>query len=221
MRSPRYCALLLALAVCCCFFRTVQADPVPPVWDPKFFVMVNQTITYETNVWKNTFEFFYDSMSQRSLTVHGQGQHDEVCNGVPSKKTSDEPCKLLNAADGWLYVIFPESNLCCQFCNASEYCTIISPTWLNGAAYVGQKTVDGHLCNGWMKKGGEENYYFATADARQLPCEYYEGYPTLDVGSNVWAYDLRTYVAGAYIFDSDEVFAVPSSMKCDQSCKGV
>ena len=32
--------------------------------------------------------------------------------------------------------------------------------------------------SGWMKVGGEQNYYYAEVETQQ-PCEYYEGYPTL------------------------------------------
>jgi len=93
-------------------------------------------------------------------------------------------------------------------------CGIIAPTWLDGASYVGQKTINGILCNGfathsvseligvagWMKQGGEKNYYYATADSAQKPCMYYEGYPKLIIGKNEWLYDTAAYEEQVQVF---------------------
>jgi hypothetical protein len=95
-----------------------------------------------------------------SLSAHSQGQHDELCTSVAGKELSEEPCSLLDSNDSWLYLIFPQSKLCCRYvhcccvcsmrnvcvfvcvcvclmhcmrrraCNVTDHCGIILPTWL-------------------------------------------------------------------------------------------
>lgn len=40
---------------------------------------------------------------------------------------------------------------------------------------------------GWLKVGGEQNYWYAEVGTGN-PCEYYEGYPTLPFTSNYWRF---------------------------------
>ena len=136
------------------------------------------------------------------------------------KELSAEPCVLLDAADSWLYLVFPESGLCCRSCNTSEFCGIIAPRWLQNATYQGVATIGGVECEGWMKQGGEQNFYYVTTASRcrtnaRQPCQYYEGYPTLDVGVNQWNF---TYAAYSTAPIPADVFAVPADMQCEQAC---
>lgn len=126
--------------------------------------------------------FQYDSTTLpvgSSLSGHSKGQHDELCTGVSGKEFSDEPCLLLDAADSWLYLIFPESGLCCRACNTSSYCGIIAPWWLQeNATYQGTAVIGGVACDGWMKQGGEQNFYYTTVASRdqptaRQPCQYF------------------------------------------------
>jgi hypothetical protein len=166
--------------------------------------------------------WFYDSTTipyGSSIYAHSAGQRDEICTGVKGHESGNEPCSLLAAADGWRYAIFPETKTCCRVCNVSSYCGIVSPGWLQtNASYQGEKDfpqADGSTvkCYGWVKQGGEQNFWFATATG--LPCQYYEGYPSFAVGNNTWNFSpnavVRSVPAG--------VFDVPTgcSAMCDLS----
>ena len=177
----------------------------------------NQTITIDyIFVFNNTVMWQYDSTTQpvgSSLYAHGRGQNDEMCTAVRGKERSDEPCTLLASTDGWRRVIFPESKQCCKFCNVSQFCGIVSPAWLQtGATYQGRRELAGMACDGWLKAGSEQNYYFADA-ATQQPCEYFEGYPTLPASSNYWRF-LPALFSRAAI--PAAAFAPPAG--CDAMC---
>jgi len=82
----------------------------------------------------------------------------------------DEPCSLLASSDTWRYIIFPATGECCRACNTTDYCGIVRPDWLQeNSTYVGRSTIAGLTCDGWMKEGGEQNFYFADVDTQQ-PC---------------------------------------------------
>jgi len=197
----------------------VSADPVPPTFGPVMTAPFNQSITYMGSRWEDQVHFYYDSTTLpvgTSLYQYGKGQHDELCTGVKGKETSDEPCNLLASVDGWRYVIYPESNLCCKFCNVSDYCGIISPNWLkNGSNYVGKEVIDGYSCEGWEKTGGEENYFYVTTDEQQIPCQYWEGYPTPDIGKNFWNFTLPLFNRNPI---NSSTFEIPSGMGCENMC---
>jgi hypothetical protein len=194
--------------------------PPPPIWGPVMTAPFNQSITILGFSWINTVQYYYDSTTQpvgSSLYIHSKGQHDEICTGVPGYEFSDEPCSLLASTDTWRYVIYPESKFCCRFCNTTEYCGIIAPTWLQeNATYQGQRTIGGKLCNGWMKQGGESNYAFFTADSLQQPCQYYEGYPSFDIGSNYWNFTMSAFSTAPI---PSATFAVPTGMGCENMCQ--
>ena len=179
-------ALLLAAAA-------TAADPSPPLLGPVVTAPFNQTIRVAGFAFDNYVDFSYDATTLpvgSSLSAHHQGQHDELCTAVEGKYFSEEPCSLLDSSDSWLYLIYPQSKLCCRACNTTDFCGIIASDWLqDNATYVGTTTIRGVECDGWVKVGGEQNYWYTTVasrndkDARQ-PCQYDEGYPTFDKGSN-------------------------------------
>jgi hypothetical protein len=208
--------LALVLLSCACVFAK---DPEPPIFGPRMTAPFNQTIRIIAEHWRNHVDFFYDSTVKPigvSLYRHSRGQHDEICTGIKGKEWDEAPCNLLAAADGWRYVIYPETKECCRVCNVSSYCGIISPDWLKtGAVYQGKKEINGAMCEGWMKKGGEENYYWVTADSKRIPCQYYEGYPNFVVGSNYWNFEREKY-SDAPIPSS--TFAIPQGWGCDKHC---
>ena len=193
---------------------SVVAVPPSPLWDEQFSVPINQTIRLNgVHTYNNTFWYYYDAINGVSRTDHGKGQFDELCRSIKGKKYSDEPCSMIVSKDGWRYVLFPEESSCCKYCNTTVGCGIISRDWLRNSTYQGQKTIQGRLCNGWMKKGGEKNYYYATADSLQEPCEFYEGYPTLADGINVWLYSTTQYKTGP---QDPKLFEVSST--CTSMC---
>lgn len=67
-------------------------------------------------------------------------------------------------------------------------------------------------CGGWLKVGGEHNYYFADATTQQ-PCLYYEGYPTLPASSNYWRFEPARFSRAAI---PAATFAPPAG--CDAMC---
>jgi hypothetical protein len=160
-----------------CTNRVALSHP-GPVWTAPF----NQTITIYVKKWFNQVQWYYDSTTKpvgSSLYEHGKGQYDEWCTSVVGHETSDAPCNLLASTDGWRRIIYPETGECCKACNVTEYCGIVAPWWLQqNATFQGYKTIAGMNCSGWMKQGGEENYYYSEVTTQQ-PCQYYEGYPTL------------------------------------------
>lgn len=196
----------------------VDAAPKPPIFGPVMTAPFFQTITIEGYTWANEVQFMYDSTTKpvgQSLYIHSSGQHDELCTSIKGKEGSEEPCTLLASNDLWRYVIFPESQLCCRYCNTSQYCGIIRPDWLQqNATYQGTKAFSGTTCYGWLKIGGEQNYYYATADG--TPCQYYEGYPTFNVGNNTWNFNLSSFSRAPI---PGSTFAVPSNMGCEQQCQ--
>ena len=97
-----------------------------------------------------------------------------------------EECWLLASSDSWRYAIFPSTGECCRVCNTSDYCGIVAPGWLQvNSTYVGRSNIAGMVCDGFVKEGGEQNYYYAEVGSGQ-PCLYYEGYPVLPLTSNYW-----------------------------------
>lgn len=197
----------------------IAAAPAPPTWGPVMTAPFNQTITIFGFQWSNTVQYFYDSTTSpvgSSLSAHSQGQHDEICTGVAGFEFSSQPCNLIASSDTWRYVYFPQSNFCCRFCNTTDYCGIISPSWLQtNATYQGQRLIDGVNCNGWMKQGGEDNYAWFTADANQQPAQYYEGYPTFDIGSNYWNFTLGAFSRSPI---PASTFALPTTTTCSSQC---
>jgi len=194
----------------------------PPIFGPVMTAPFHQNITIFGITFSNDVGFWYDSTTQpvgSSLYNHSKGQHDELCTSIAGKEFSDEPCSLLASNDTWRYVIFPTSNppLCCRYCNTTDYCGIISPTWLQqNSTYQGVQTIAGRTCYGWEKTGGEQNYFWATNDTPQQPCSYYEGYPTFNVGMNLWNFTMDQYNANPI---PSSTFNVPSNMGCETMCK--
>ena len=167
-------------------------------------------------VFNNSVTFLYDSTTKpvgSSAYIHSAGQNDELCTSIVGKEKSDEPCTLLATSDGWRRVLFPRSGQCCKFCNTTQECGIVRPDWLqDNATYQGRKEVAGMTCDGWMKRGGEENYWWAQVDTQQ-PALYYEGYPTLPQSSNYWRFIPSLFSRAPLPADA---FAIPPG--CDAMC---
>jgi hypothetical protein len=114
-----------------------------------------------------------------------------------------------------LDAIYPDSHECCRVCDTAEYCGIVSPSWLQvNSTYEGERRIGGLDCVGFMKQGGEQNYYFAEKTTQQ-PCEYYEGYPVLPNTSNYWRFVTSNFSRAAI---PASVFAVPVGWGCEFMC---
>ncbi len=173
MPMPHSALLLLAAAS---LLAPAACQQRPPFWGPHWTAPFNQSITIYAWQWNNSVTWQYDAGTLpvgSSMYLHSKGQHDEICTGVKGHETTEEPCNLLASSDTWRYVIFPESSQCCRVCNTTEFCGIVASDWLQkNSSYQGEKQIAGLDCEGWMKEGGEQNYYYAETSTQQ-PCEYY------------------------------------------------
>jgi hypothetical protein len=196
--------------------------PTPPFWGPTWTAPFNQTITLVVFQYKNVVDFRYDATVHTngvkgvSRYDHSEGQIDEICTQVKGKENSSEPCSLIAAADTWRYVLFPQSSVCCRVCNTSDYCGIVAPDWLQvNATYQGQQTIAGMQCDGWMKQGGEQNYFYAEVGTSN-PCMYYEGYPTLPFTKNEWDFIPSAFNRAPI---DPSVFVPPPGIGCENMCQ--
>lgn len=197
-----------------------QGTLSPPFWGPYWTAPFFQTITIDYFfTFNNSVQWFYDSSTSpvgSSLYRHSKGQIDELCTSIVGKEKSDEACDLLASVDGWRRIIFPSSGECCKYCNTSDYCGIVSPDWLQkNSTFVGSLTIGGKVCDGWLKEGGEKNFYYAERNSGQ-PCEYYEGYPTLPQSSNYWHFS-DYYTDFSRSRPAPSTFTPPAN--CDSMCE--
>lgn len=138
----------------------------PPVWPDSFeeafdekFVMSN--FTAEVNG-----ILYYDAAHNRSRLDRFNGEYDKFCNSLSTLRT---PCQNL-VVDEKRWIIFPQKSQCCFCCDSSHGCGILKPTWLEGAVYIGQDTIEGVKFDKWNKQGDVGyNYYWATADENAYP----------------------------------------------------
>lgn len=169
---------ILSLSLYLAAAAAVVSAQRPPFWGPTWTAQFNQSITIYAYQFNSSVQWFYDSTTRpvgSSLYVHSKGQHDEVCTDVKGHELDDSPCNLLMSTDLWRRVIFPETGECCKACNTADYCGIVRPDWLqDNSTYEGELTIAGLDCEGWMKEGGEQNFYYAEKTTGQ-PCLYYEG----------------------------------------------
>ena len=154
------------------------APPVsPPRWGGNnqtlvWEAQVNMTDTADSPMHPNwTFDYYYDWTRNASRYDHHQGQYDEVCKGLKYQEDG-QPCTVLNALDGKLYLLVPTHQYCCL---CGKVFTIRSD-WLQdgGTTYVGEFKINGRDVYGWLKYGASDNYYFATTDSTREPVRYME-----------------------------------------------
>jgi hypothetical protein len=190
--------LLLAAATTAIVATSASAtsDPPPPFWGPVWTAPFNQTIAIYGFTWSNAVAWYYDSTTTpvgSSLYAHGAGQNDEWCTSITGHEFDNEPCNLLASSDGWRYIIYPKTNTCCRACNITNYCGIVRPDWLQqNATYEGTKEIGGRTCVGYMKVGGEQNFWWAEANTSR-PCLFEEGYPVLPDTSNIWDFNNQPF----------------------------
>jgi hypothetical protein len=201
-----------------CIATASAANPLPPFWGPFWSAPFDQSITVPGYQFNDTVGFLYDSTTKpvgSSLYQHGLGQHDEICTGVAGHEYINERCNLLASTDLWRYAIYPDTKQCCKVCDTADYCGIVAPDWLQkNSTYEGEKVINGLTCEGFMKEGGEQNFYYAEKTTQQ-PCLYYEGYPVLPDTSNYWRF-ITSNFSRAPIASSS--FDVPVGFGCEFVC---
>ena len=87
--------------------------------------------------------------------------------------TPGDPCTVLNALDGKLYLLGPSS--CCR-CDAPWAPFTIVPDWLarSNATYEGSTSVGGQEADEWLAYGASDNHYYASVDSSRRPLRYME-----------------------------------------------
>ena len=154
----------------------LSADPAPPHWGGNaslyaWSAAVNMTNPSDAPLHPHwTFNYSYDWTLSASRYDHAQGQHDEVCKMAI---TPGDPCTVLNALDGKLYLLGPSS--CCR-CDASWAPFTIVPDWLarSNATYEGSTSVGGQEADEWLAYGASDNHYYASVDSSRKPFRYME-----------------------------------------------
>lgn len=190
---------VLAVALCVAGVSAIttdkffEADP-QPIYPAVFYSTFNES-TKVIEGHTTTGAIWYDSANKRERIDRASGLGDRYCGSVKHK---DTPCTHL-VLDEVRYLVFPKEEYCCACCTAEKGCGIVEPNWLQGAEFNGTEVVEGKLCNRFMKKGLQPNFYSNTADGR--PCN-------LDQMPN----DLQQFQIGSFKpgpFD-DSVFQLPS-----------
>lgn len=126
---------LAILIVCLCVLRSssqpTDANPTPAPWPPQFYSLLYENINGSNRI----VDLWYDWPNGRNLNIIqeqlGKRLYDlEWDNGTSFYYT-------LDAA---------------QECITRHFeVGILRPDWLDGANYLGQRQVDGFLCNVWEK----------------------------------------------------------------------
>jgi len=152
------------------------ADPPVPNWGGNvahFAFSVDATFTDvadapEHPVWN--FSYHYDWNLKAERYDHHQGQHIDACKVV---EIVDDPCTVLSASDGQLYISSPSS--CCR-CVADWAPLTMLPDWIsrNNGTYIGRSTQEGVEADGWLVYGKSDNHYYTTADAAQKMLKFSE-----------------------------------------------
>ncbi|XP_066279610.1 uncharacterized protein [Branchiostoma lanceolatum] len=168
----------LALAVCflVAASQTATSGPPqrPPTWPATFSVSFQEEQHISVIlISRNTGAWYYDFANRRARFDHSHGQLDFFCDGVglrPRERRSE--CQLFFTPLG-MFVHFPRDQMCCRACGATEGCGVLKPTWLTGATYLGNETIDGRTCHGWEIQGAAATDRWYQAEDG-TPCQYWE-----------------------------------------------
>lgn len=144
-----------------------DAGDIQPRWYPQFSVQFNESTKilfrlHTKGLWA------YDFPSRKEATVRDNGRGDRYCGSV--HPFTDTPCThLVNG--GMRYLLFPALHACCACCSVQAGCGVLADTWLDSAAYQGEVQIRDQTAHKWLIPGLQKNYWYATADAAQLPLE--------------------------------------------------
>ena len=146
----------------------------PPIWPPAFSVDFQEVLKAFGKTFSNSGAWFYDFPNGRARFDHLRGQRDDFCFGQKlSDNDPNAPCSLLFTNHSDMYVYFPEAKTCCNLCGAEKFCTVLKPTWMSNGTFIGDKTIQGSVCHGWMTPGFDFTDELYVTDKNVL-CEYYE-----------------------------------------------
>lgn len=140
------------------------------------------------------------------------GRYDDTCASIlPNVST---PCQHL-ITNQKRYIVFPEKKQCCFCCDAAHGCGIVKPNWFEDGKYLGQEKIVDTLYDKWVKPGNffiyvdvSDAFYWATADANQIPRRFAE-----DNNTHIIDYLTHTFVNKTI---PDSIFAIPTY--CNTTC---
>ncbi|XP_035698026.1 uncharacterized protein LOC118431053 isoform X2 [Branchiostoma floridae] len=170
----------IAASLVVCFLvalsQTASLEPPQqsPTWPPTFSVGFQEEQHVSViPLSRNAGAWYYDFANRRARFDHSHGQYDSFCQRVGlSPKDKHGDCQLFFSSLG-MHVHYPREQICCRACGAEEGCTVLMPTWLTGATYMGTETIGGLTCQGWVKPGAvATDRWYQTADGK--PCQYWE-----------------------------------------------
>jgi len=159
-RKHRHMKFLILFVLLSIALPAATAEPHPKwrdVWSAPFHE-VTTSIFGKTH--ENDGYYYYDALRNTTRIERSPGSNDRYCGSVSS---DDDPCTHL-VRNGVRYLIWPTQNKCCLCCDAEHGCGIVSPTWLDGAQYLGVEDVDGVPCDTWDQKGLQDNIWYQTVD---------------------------------------------------------
>ena len=177
----------------------------PPTLSASYFQAFGETFSLPNGKQeKINGQLFYEASKNRERIDRVNGQFDKFCSSVlPNVST---PCTQTTVHDR-RYIIYPQRRQCCFCCDSAHGCGILKTTWLDGANYMGMETIDGTAYDKWEKKGGEDNYWWATTDNDQIPRRLQEG------DSHVFDFVVSSF---ENITFPDTLFEIPTY--CTSSC---
>ncbi|KAI3882008.1 hypothetical protein MKX03_014577 [Papaver bracteatum] len=161
-----------------------STDPTPTPWPPQF----HSIMIYNTSGTNQIFDLWYDYPNGRNFNII-QNQLGELLYD-------------LEWNNGTKFVYTLDSNKKCQTVKVGF--GILTPDWLDGANYLGQRTMDGFLCNVWEKVDFIW-YYEDVVTKRPVHWAFYTGMEghlmTFEVGAVL---EDEKWQAPVYCFESGE-----------------
>ncbi|XP_078683534.1 uncharacterized protein LOC144917405 [Branchiostoma floridae x Branchiostoma belcheri] len=185
----------------------------PPSWPQTFSVTFQEERHISVvPVNQNVGAWHYDFANSRARFDYSQGQADSFCTGRGlTLKDEHGDCQLFFSTLG-LYVNYPHEQQCCRACGPAQYCSVIKPTWLAGATYLGEENINGTACHGWEKQGAvATDRWYQTEDGK--PCQYWEKLQFVPHITHVITFNITSYQLNPI---SASVFNVPKY--CNSTC---
>ena len=138
------------------------------------------------------------------VIYRGAGTQDGVCKAL----LPNSDCTQL-AVGGQRYLF--GGGKCCRCCSWDNGCGPVKPSWVDSAKYVGQRLIEGALCDGFQIQGFESNHLFQLANDSSTLCE-------LDnADTDLLTFDRQTFSRAAPAASS---FAMPDQ-DCSSYCGAV
>ncbi|CAH1266305.1 Hypp3338 [Branchiostoma lanceolatum] len=185
----------------------------PPSWPTTFSVNFHE----DHWIWKihlsgNAGAWHYDFSNKIARFDHLQGQIDNFCHGrgLRLKEWRGDCHLLFNTTD--MFVHYPRERQCCRACGVAEGCTVLKPTWMAGAKYLGTENINGTACQGWETDGAAatDRWYQATDGT---PCQYSETIKFWPHSSHNITFDMSSFSLDPI---PTSVFDIPGY--CDRKC---